>query len=254
MSFKASNAVVCSVEPNQKNWDIILPYVVFAYNTAVSKAWNEAPFKIIFGRQPPNPLVQEILPKTETVEWSRQVEKHLENVSKMVKEIEESSIAESQKDDPKNPFKVGSLVWMTSHLVLSDGAIPKLKRRFRGPYVVTKTCGPVNVRIRPVASQSASVTVHINNLKPFVTNKKKSVYLDLAIHNEDSDDDGTVDQESSESFEIEQVVDYRITGNQLEFLVKWKGYESDQNSWVNERDMNSQNLVEAFFQKLGARQ
>ena len=38
---------------NQLDWDVVLPYALFAYNCAVSKATNEVPFTIVFGREPP---------------------------------------------------------------------------------------------------------------------------------------------------------------------------------------------------------
>src|SRR3978361_761308 len=52
--------------------------------------------------------------------------------------------------------------------------------------------------------------------------------------------------DGEEHYEIEKVLDSRLFRNRLEYLVKWKGYGYEENSWVAERDMAAKDLVSQF--------
>ena len=40
-------------------------------------------------------------------------------------------------------------------------------------------------------------------------------------------------------YEVESIPDSRLRAGKLEFLVNWKGYGYEENSWVSERDVNA---------------
>jgi len=43
--------------------------------------------------------------------------------------------------------------------------------------------------------------------------------------------------DGSEEFEVEEILDSRFYRNQLQYLVKWKGYPSEDNTWEPERNL-----------------
>jgi len=47
-----NDIVAKSVDKNQKKWDEVIPYTVFAYNTAVHRCTTYSPYYLRFGRQP----------------------------------------------------------------------------------------------------------------------------------------------------------------------------------------------------------
>ncbi len=52
-----------------------------------------------------------------------------------------------------------------------------------------------------------------------------------------------------EEWEIESVLQHRMKGKQeMEFLVKWKGYIKP--TWVGEHELSCPVLVEAYFSKI----
>jgi hypothetical protein len=56
---------------------------------------------------------------------------------------------------------------------------------------------------------------------------------------------------NSQFYEIENIIQHKlIENNEYTFLVKWKGYDSKDNSWVNEKDLNAKELIKKYFLKL----
>jgi hypothetical protein len=50
-------------------------------------------------------------------------------------------------------------------------------------------------------------------------------------------------------YEVEAILDSRHFHNRLQFLVSWKGYGYEENTWTNEGDIHTHNLVREFYQR-----
>ena len=48
-------------------------------------------------------------------------------------------------------------------------------------------------------------------------------------------------------YEVESILDSRLRAGKLEFLVNWKGYGYEENSWVSEHDVNAPRLISQFY-------
>ena len=61
----------------------------------------------------------------------------------------------------------------------------------------------------------------------------------------------TVLQDDSDpDFNIEEILDVRVKRGQKEYLLKWEGYDSSQNTWEPARNVDAPELVAAFEEKL----
>ena len=58
------NMLSIYVHKNQNNWDINLPYVIFAYNTAEQETTRFSPFYLLYGRQPKLPIEEALTENT----------------------------------------------------------------------------------------------------------------------------------------------------------------------------------------------
>ncbi|KAF9564226.1 hypothetical protein CPC08DRAFT_705400 [Agrocybe pediades] len=80
----------------------------------------------------------------------------------------------------------------------------------------------------------------------FTATKSKPIEGDPESEEEDGSDDGT-------EYEIEEVLNAsrkHFPEGRMGYLVKWKGYGPEENSWVEERDAgNASALIEEFWRK-----
>ena len=243
------------VEPDQKNWDLLLGYVIYSYNTVNSSKYGVSPFEIVYARKSINALQMNLSEETTQQasekflrnEWLQRAEKFISNTAKIIEEIDNDHQKEIQRQKklqhvPKIRYEKGNLAWMRNHLRLFDGAKTKLQPNFKGPYVVVDVLSEVNVKIRPVSSDDKATTIHIDNLKPWWKTRKQ-------IHRIQLDPDQPTIQENSDDeageYEVEKVCAHMIEKRRLRFQVKWKGFK--QKSWVEEQDMKFHHLVEKYF-------
>lgn len=50
----------------------------------------------------------------------------------------------------------------------------------------------------------------------------------------------------TKSYLVENIIDVRIRQGSKEYFLKWKNYPESSNSWINEKDMDCQDLVKDF--------
>ena len=53
--------------------------------------------------------------------------------------------------------------------------------------------------------------------------------------------------DGQEHFKVKSMLDSRMQRGQLQFLIKWKGYGYEMNSWENEGDVNAPDFITEFY-------
>lgn len=52
----------------------------------------------------------------------------------------------------------------------------------------------------------------------------------------------------NKEYDVEMILDHRnATRRKLKFLIKWKGYDESQNTWVNRDDLNCPNILQNYL-------
>ncbi|KAG9287405.1 hypothetical protein G9A89_023777 [Geosiphon pyriformis] len=58
------------------------------------------------------------------------------------------------------------------------------------------------------------------------------------------------DSMDEEEFEIEYIHSHSEKKGRISYLVTWKGYTQDENSWVHEKDINAKNLIQEYWERV----
>lgn len=165
------------VSYDHSNWDMILPFVTYAYNTAKQATTGFSPFFLVYGREP-SCLLDTILP------YSPDVSEAL-SISDVTRRAEECrQLARSFTSDeqgrqkfrhdastPTPEFSPDDLVWLWIPAT-TPGLSSKLISKYHRPYRVLERTSPVNYVVEPLNPSSdhrcrGRETVHVARLKRY---------------------------------------------------------------------------------------
>ena len=160
-------------EEEGKNWDKMIPYILFAYREVPQATTGFSPFELLFGRNVRGPL--DVLRE----QWES-ADKSDENVvsyvlklrSRMAEmaEVVRQNMAEGQKRQKEwydkearlREFEVGDTV-----LVLLPTSTSKLLAKWQGPFQITKRMGLVNYQVDMLDRRKRFRIFHVNMLKEY---------------------------------------------------------------------------------------
>lgn len=151
---------------SKNDWDEIIQYYAFAYNTLPSIDTIFSPFELIFGK--PCPMPNSVQNKPTPIYNPEHYYKELHFKLSRAYQLAQSCIEKSKKKRVNNynvntkplQLAVGDLVW------LENNAHHKLGNLRIGPYEVTKINTP-NATIRDLKSPNKEQTVHKNRLRKY---------------------------------------------------------------------------------------
>ena len=114
----------------------------------------------------------------------------------------------------------------------------KLAPKREGPFKIIKVISPVVYRLKLPDQWRIHPMFHASLLTPFnETEEYGPNYInpppDLI--------------EGEEEFEIEAILAHRRKGNEWQYLIKWKGYGSNDNTWIPEAELeNAQETLDEY--------
>lgn len=169
-----TNMLSIYVDAKHKNWDEVLPYITYAYNTAKHETTGYAPFFLLYARSPRSCL-DTILPFTLDVETS--VAESLCRAEEARRVARLRTIASQQRSKTRYDahhhsvaYTKGDLVWLWTP-VRKRGLCQKFLAHYSGPFVVIDRLSDVTYVISGVTSNgrrsSKTQLTHVARLKPY---------------------------------------------------------------------------------------
>ncbi|UYV66132.1 K02A2.6-like, partial [Cordylochernes scorpioides] len=164
------------VDVDQKNWDSVLPFITFAYNTARQETTGFSPFFLVHGREAET-MLDALFPYQPDYEED-------EHISHLMMDAEEArqlarlqtlkaqDIDKERYDSRHKPvyYDVGDLVWVFTP-VRKVGLSEKLLNKYFGPYRITKKLSDVNYEVTTVDESRRKArykdVVHVLRMKPY---------------------------------------------------------------------------------------
>ena len=97
----------------------------------------------------------------------------------------------------------------------------KLGHKRIGPYEIKELIGNNAVRLNLPKSLQIHDVINVSRLSPYIS----------PIEGQQSLPPPPIEIQGQEEYEVEQILDSRKRRGKLQFLVKWKGYTDEHNSW-----------------------
>ena len=154
-----------------KDWDRLIPYLLFAYQEVPQSSTGFSPFELVFGRPVRGPM--DVLKETWEVDKKssesivsyvlsvrEKFDKMAELVEENLKEAQQTQKRWYDQNACQRKFQAGDQV-----LVLLPSSTSKLLAQWQGPYEVVRQVNKVNYRIRMYDKRKKLKTFHINLLK-----------------------------------------------------------------------------------------
>ena len=153
---------------NQANWDVLLPFALFAYNCAYHSTIQESPYYVIHGRDPKTIIDEKLnINREDNVSVSVYATELADKLYEVHTRILEIYRDVNEKRIKKNEgemlvqFKTGDQVYLHNPTT-KKGLSRKLTKRWIGPYIVTERLSNVNYRI---VKDGKKRDVHVDRLR-----------------------------------------------------------------------------------------
>ncbi|GBM77787.1 Retrovirus-related Pol polyprotein from transposon 412 [Araneus ventricosus] len=167
----------------QKNWDTVLPFVTFAYNSAKQNSTGFSPYFLIYGRNITTPL-DVILPQNNDQDHDDSYVQQLITRSEEARQLAKIYIKDAQASDKRRydarhrsvSYEIGDLVWVYTP-IRKVGLSEKLLRRYFGPYRITRHMSEVTYEVESMETdkkrRKLKDAVHVLRIKPYYEPKKQ---------------------------------------------------------------------------------
>lgn len=233
------------IDHRQTDWPEWLATAEFSYNNKVHSATKETPFKVNTGQHPRmgfdvrrkgnHPAAEEFAKKME--------ELHKETQAALKKAQDDMRRYADRLRGEVPEYKEGDLVLLsTKDLVFKQRPTRKLMEKFIGPY-----------KIKKVVSKNAVELTLPNTIKIHpVVNVSRVVMYKPQIEGQGQKPAAPVEIEGQEEWEVDRILNAKWFRGKKKYLVRWKGFTAEADSWESEEDLeNAKELVEEFHQQYG---
>ena len=230
------------VNHRQNNWAEWLAIAEFAFNNKVHTVTKISPFQVNYGREPRMGFdIRKKGKNKKAEEFVREMkERHEEARARLVKLQEKMKRQMDRSRKEAEEYKVGDKVLISTKdfsKELMKRATKKLTEKFIGPYVVRKIVSENAVELElPV-----SLRVHS------VVNVRRLVKYQEQVEGQKKIPPPSVEVEGEKEYEVEEILDRQERRGKTRYLVKWKGYTVEENTWEELENLkNAREKIEEF--------
>ena len=223
------------VNGRQDNWSTLLPVAEFAHNT-----WKHQHTKYT-----PHELITGIVPSAKLIPLDDSTPSAHSRLSDLQKARSDAQQALSKRiKSPKDPpaFQINQKVWLDSRNLHTNVPSKKLAPRRYGPFTIQEKISPVAYRINLPAHMRIHNVFHIDLLTPFHATE---------VYGEAYPQPPPDLIEGEEEYEVEDIIADRTHRRIRQYLIKWKGYPSSENTWVNAKDLHAPELLKDYHDSKG---
>ncbi|CAI7897450.1 unnamed protein product [Closterium sp. NIES-54] len=229
------------------HWDTQLPTLEFAYNNASHAATGKTPFFLCYGREPLTPQQPTTPAHVQSAhDFVTTMQQLWEKTQRRLTTMQTSQKQYADRQRRDHSVAVGDQVLLDTRNLNLSHLPSKLRPRFCGPFLVEAQVTPVTFRLRLPDTWKLHNAFHVQLLKPYKDPNQQ-------FHGRQLPPPPPVLIQDEPEYEVERVLTHRHRGGKtLEFLLRWKGYDPAEDSWVVEADMgNARRALKDYLVKQG---
>jgi len=230
------------IDHRQEQWPEWLGTAKFAYNNKVHSSTKTSPFKANYGQDPR--MGFEGRKKGKYIGAEKFVEK-MKEIQKEAKAALEKAQADMKKYANKKrsdveEYKVEDLVILSTKDLkyqMVGRRTEKLMERFVGPYKIKKIVSTNAVELELLSMVKIHPVINVSRVRRYigqVEGQRKKQPLPVII-------------EGEEEWEVERILNKRQVRGKDKYLVRWKGFTAESDTWEGRENLkNAQEVIEEF--------
>jgi hypothetical protein len=228
----------CYVSYDQDDWVQYLPLAQFAYNSTVSEPIGVSPFFANHGYNPTaykQPRADTVKAQDAIVRAERLKDLHSQ-LGLDLEFIEQKSTEYANKKRSQGPsLQNGDRVYLLRRHIKTRRPSDKLDFKKLGLFRVIERVSSVNYKLELPKTSKLHPVFHVSLLEP----AKGTAQVDRATDIQPEHD--------ADIYNIEKILDRRISKGIMMYLVKWLDWDDIHNSWEPESNLSCPEKLEAFY-------
>ena len=229
---------------HQDNWAELLPMAEFAYNSQKHSATGISPFFALYGYDPTFEINSNPANKVPATQTRLKMMEDLRNeIVASLQRTQDLMTQRNNKEANYKPYQKGMKVWLEATNIRTTAPTKKLAPKRLGPFTIIEQIGNHAYKLKlPPGMSDVHPVFHETLLKPFNTD---------IIPGRTQEPPSPIEIiEGGNRYEVEEILNSRKKGKGVQYLVKWKGYGSNENTWEPSRNIDdSTQALHVFHQK-----
>ncbi|CAI5460826.1 unnamed protein product [Closterium sp. Yama58-4] len=208
---------------------------------------RKTPFFLCYGREPLTPQQPTTPAHVQAAhDFVTTMQQLWEKTQRRLTTMQNSQKQYADRQRRDHSVAVGDQVLLDTRNLNLSHLPSKLRPRFCGPFLVEAQVTPVTFRLRLPDTWKLHNAFHVQLLKPYKDPNQQFQGRQLPPP-------PPVLVQDEPEYEIERVLTHRRRGGKtLEFLMRWKGYDPIEESWLPEADMgNARRALKDYLVKQG---
>ncbi len=231
------------------DWDTLLSRAEFAHNSAFHSSVGQTPFYLNFGYQPRTPPVERVEDvHPESAAFVERWQSALAFARKSLIAAQQRQKAFTDQHRTEKVFSVGDKVLLSTKFLNIKHAETnrKLLPKWIGPFEVVQVVGPVAYKLKMNPGWRIHPVFHVSLLEPYKADGRLQP------------PPPPIELEGALEYEVESILSHRFRGRRhprASYLVAWKGYGPEHNSWEPEKYVvNAPEAVADYWKRQAERQ
>jgi len=233
------------INERQNDWYDLLPIAEFQHNNHIHSATQQPPFLLDMGQIPCMGFEPRQDPSNlETVnEFTKRMESATEEAKSAIRKAQEDMTRYyNRRRSPAPIFKPGDRVYLDTSDIRMTRLFPKLSYRRLGPFKIECQVGLLAYQLK--------LPHGLRQLHPVFNVIKLSAALDNPIPGRKPQaPPPPIVIDGEPECEVEEVLDSRWYRRRFQFLIKWKGFSREHNSWEAASNVKALDLVAEYYRR-----